>query len=121
MCKSTNANTDNVQERINAIFRVFFIVADLVCIHFVTSDYPVSRYYPSTDAAMGAGVTNEDLEVYFPFAYDRVICLKHDHAKLKRLGDAKLPHTFSLLRSDCNVHLTGTRVAAPIYMDYRGQ
>jgi hypothetical protein len=52
---------------------------------FVTSDCPVCRRYPET-SQLGAGIANPDLEVYFPIAHDRLLLLRHDHAKIAKFA-----------------------------------
>lgn len=53
---------------------------------FLTSDAPVCRQYPQS-THVGAGLVNEDLEVYFPISHDRVLQLTHDRAKIARFNE----------------------------------
>jgi hypothetical protein len=53
---------------------------------FLTSDAPVCRNYPKS-SHLGAGLQNEDVEVYFPISHDRVLQLTHDRAKMERVEE----------------------------------
>jgi uncharacterized protein DUF4238 len=53
---------------------------------FLTSDAPVCRNYAHS-SPFGAGLQNDDVEVYFPISHDRVLLLTHDRAKMERLEE----------------------------------